>query len=311
MWYLYTSYIVGKGYTTKEIIGQCNNLSWSNDIDTLATSLSFDSILDLAEGRSKIILKQDKVIVFEGVIVSKTNKENIHSYTAMDYAWYLNKNKYVMQFRNINAKSALQQICAKVGIKVNIRARLTTRINKLYFQESLSDIIKDILEQCKREIGEHYIMEMQGKTLYINRLVDLKINSTVLIEKDYSISRSIEDMQNNIIAVNNDGRVLVNVKDNKNIKIFGELTDIISVEDENTSRANNIARNELKEKNKIKKELSFNTIDTGRGIYINCNRLIRVNLGKYGVNGWYRIKSTQHTLNNNVHKIGITIDFSS
>ncbi|MHB9950793.1 hypothetical protein CF055_17420 [Clostridium botulinum] len=310
MWYLYTSYIVEKGYTTKEIIGYSNNLSWSNDIDTLATSLSFDSILDLAQGRSKIILKQDKVIVFEGVIVSKTNKENIHSYTAMDYAWYLNKNKYVMQFRNINAKSALQQICAKVGIKVNIRARLTTRINKLYFQESLSDIIKDILEQCKREIGEHYIMEMQGKTLYINRVVDLKINSTVLIEKDYSISRSIEDMQNNIIAVNNDGRVLVNVKDNKNIKIFGELTDIISVEDENISRANNIARNELKEKNKIKKELSFNTIDTGRGIYINCNRLIRVNLGKYGVNGWYRIKSTQHTLNNNIHKIGITIDFS-
>ncbi|EPY2294039.1 XkdQ/YqbQ family protein [Clostridium sporogenes] len=309
MWYLYTSYIVGKGYATKEIIGQCNNLSWSNDIDTLATSLSFDSILDLAEGRSKIILKKDKVTIFEGVVVSKTNKENVHSYTAMDYAWYLNKNKYVMQFRNMNAKSAIQQICSKVGIRNNI-TRLTTRINKLYYQETLSDIIKDILEQCKREIGTNYIMEMQGKTLYINRLVDLKINSTLLIEKDYSVSRSIEDMVNNVIAVSNDGRVLANVKDPNYIKIFGELTDIISVEDKNNSQARNIARNELREKNKVKKELTFNTIDTGRGIYINCNRLIRVNLGKYGVNGWYRIKSTQHTLNNNIHKIGITIDFS-
>ncbi|WP_242976251.1 XkdQ/YqbQ family protein [Clostridium sporogenes] len=91
MWYLYTSYIVGKGYATKEIMGQSNNLNWSNDIDTLATSLSFDSILDLAEGRSKIILKKDKATIFEGVVVSKTNKENVHSYTAMDYAWYLNK----------------------------------------------------------------------------------------------------------------------------------------------------------------------------------------------------------------------------
>jgi len=300
---------VGKGYTTKEIIKYSNNLSWSNDIDTLATSLSFDSILDLAEGRSKIILKKDKIVIFEGIIVSKTNKENIHSYTAMDYAFYLNKNKYVMQFRNVYAKTALQQICKKVGINNSI-TWLGTRINKLYYQESLSDIIKDILEQCKREIGTNYIMEMQGKTLYINRLVDLKINSTLLIEKDYSISRSIEDMINNVIAVNNDGRVLANVKDPNYIKIFGELTDIISVEDKNTSQARNIARNELKEKNKVKKELTFNTIDTGRGIYINCNRLIRVNLGKYGVNGWYRIKSTQHTLNNNIHKIGITIDFS-
>ncbi|MHB9927876.1 XkdQ/YqbQ family protein [Clostridium botulinum] len=309
MWYLYTSYAVGKGYITKEIIGQCNNLSWSNDIDTLATSLSFDSILDLAEGRSKIILKQDKTTVFEGVVVNKNNKENVHSYTAMDYAFYLNKNKYVMQFRNVYAKTALQQICKKVGINNSI-TWLGTRINKLYYQESLSDIIKDILEQCRKEIGTNYIMEMQGKTLYINRLVDLKINATLLIGKDYSISRSMEDMINNVIAVNNDGKVLANVKDNNSIKIFGELTDIVSVEDKNTSQANNIARNELKEKNKVKKELSFNTIDTGKGIYINCNRLIRVNLDKFGVNGWYRIKSTQHTLNNNIHKIGITIDFS-
>ncbi|NFM25182.1 hypothetical protein FDB84_12225 [Clostridium sporogenes] len=309
MWYLYVSYIVGKGYTTKEIIKYSNNLSWSNDVDTLATSLSFDSILDLAEGRSKIILKKDKIVIFEGIIVSKTNKENINSYTAMDCAFYLNKNKYVMQFRNVYAKTALQQICKKVSINNSI-IWLGTRINKLYYQEILSDIIKDILEQCQREIGTNYIMEMQGKTLYINRLADLKINSTLLIGKDYSISRSMEDMINNVIAVNNDGKVLANVKDNSSIKIFGELTNIVSVEDKNTSQANNVARNELKEKNKVKKELTFNTIDTGKGIYINCNRLIKVNLSKYGVNGWYRIKSTQHTLNNNIHKIGITIDFS-
>lgn len=309
MWYLYVSYIVGKGYTTKEIIKYSNNLSWSNDIDTLATSLSFDSILDLAEGRSKIILKKDKIVVFEGIIVSKTNKENIHSYTAMDYAFYLNKNKYVMQFRNVYAKTALQQVCKKIGINNSI-TWLGTRINKLYYQETLSDIIKDILEQCYKEIGTNYIMEMQGKTLYINRLIDLKINSTVLIEKDYSVSRSMEDMQNRIIAVNNDGKIMADIKDTKNIKTYGELADIISVEDKNKSQAYNIARNELREKNKTKKELTFNTIDTGKGIYINCNRLIRVNLGKYGVNGWYRIKSTQHTLNNNIHKIGITIDFS-
>ncbi|WP_242976252.1 XkdQ/YqbQ family protein [Clostridium sporogenes] len=55
-----------------------------------------------------------------------------------------------MQFRNMNAKSAIQQICSKVGIRNNI-TRLTTRINKLYYQESLSDIIKDILEQCKEK----------------------------------------------------------------------------------------------------------------------------------------------------------------
>ncbi|WP_242976253.1 hypothetical protein [Clostridium sporogenes] len=49
-------------------------------------------------------------------------------------------------------------------------------------------------------------------------------------------------MVNNVIAVNNDGRVLANVKDPNYIKIFGELTDIISVEDKNTSQARNIAR---------------------------------------------------------------------
>lgn len=309
MWYLYAYYVAGNKNITKNILPIANNLSWSNDIDTLSTSLSFDSILDLAEGRTKLVLKKDKTIIFEGIVVSKTNKENIHSYTAMDYAFYLNKNKYVMQFRNVYAKSAIQQICKKVGINNNI-TWLGTRINKLYYQESLSDIIKDILEQCKREIGEHYIMEMQGKTLYINRLIDLKINAKLLIGKDYSIDRSMEELKNRIITVNNDGKILADVRDSNRIRTYGELTDIISVDDKNTSQAYNIAKNELREKNKTKKEITFNTIDTGKGIYINCNRIIRVDVRKYGVNGWYRIKSTQHTLNNNLHKIGITIDFS-
>ncbi|GAA0735867.1 XkdQ/YqbQ family protein [Clostridium oceanicum] len=309
MWNLYTSYIVGKGYISKNIIGYSNNFSWSNDTDTLCTQISFDSILDLAEGRSKIVLKKDNIVVFEGVIVNKTNKENTHSYTAMDYAWYLNKNKYVMQFRNVNAKTAIQQICNKVGIKTKI-INLRTIINKIYHQESLSDIIKDILKQCKNEIGEDYIMEMQGKTLYINKLIYLKVNSKLLIGKDYSVSRSIEDMQNYITAVNNDGKILATIKDSNSIKIFGELRDLISVDDKNSSQSYNISKNTLREKNKTKKELTFNTIDTGKGIYINCNRLININLNKYGVSGWYRIKSTQHTLSSGTHKISVTVDFS-
>ena len=39
-------------------------------------------------------------------------------------------------------------------------------------------------------------------------------------------------------------------------------------------------------------------------------RKLNVQIPKYGVSGDYRVKSAQHTLSNNSHKISVTIDFS-
>lgn len=312
MWRLFVNYVIGQGYVPlTDIIGKCNNLAWSSDADTLAATLTFDSLYDLAEGRTHIVLKKDSKVVFMGVIVSKTNKHMSSSYTAMDYAFYLNKNKWVGQF-NTNAKNAIYNLCNKFGIKSNI-TQLNTKIDKIYTSQAVSDIIKDILEQCKNEIGERYVMEMQGDVLNIQKLSDFKITCKLLLGKDYSINRSMEELKNRIIIVSNSEnstRIIRDVQDSESIKTFGQLTEIITVDNKDIGQANNIANTNLILLNKTKKELTIPTVAIEGGEEVKAKRMIFLDISKYGMNGWYKIKTANHSLANNIQRIDLTIDFS-
>ncbi len=313
MWRLYTTHIIGRGYISPtDILPYCNNLQWSSDVDTLAVSLSFDSILDLAEGRSHLILKKDEKIVFQGIIVNKNNKDKTSSYTAMDYAFYLNKNEDIIQFNEMDAKSAIYQLLTKHGIG-GACTTLNTKISKCYKGKTLSDIIKDILEQCKNEIGEDVVMEMRKDVLWIDKVSNLKLDCRYILGEDFSVTRSMEDMINNVIVSSNeesDTAILATAKDDNNIAIFGQLTKVLTVDKQNESQAQNTANNYLGNFNGTKKELTCTLLDVVGGEDIRAKRMIPISIKKYGVNCYYKVKSAQHSLSNNVHKISVTIDFS-
>jgi cell wall-associated NlpC family hydrolase len=314
MWSLYSSYIIGETNTTPiDILGKCNNLQWTNDSDTLAVSLSFDSILDLAEGRSHIILKKDDKAVFSGIVVSKTNKDKTSSYTVMDYSMYLNRNEIsVIQFNNANAKQALEQLCNKYNIPHAI-IPLNTRINKIYKGKVVSDIINDILELCKNEIGEEVVKEMRGNVLWIDKVSNLKVTCKYKVGNDFSITRSIEDMVNYVDVITNeeeDKSSYAHAYDDSSIKIFGMLSKVISIDKANVSQAQNIADKYLVNYNATKKELTVTLLDVEGCEEIRAKRMIPISITKYGVDGYYKVKSAQHNLSNNMHKINVTIDFS-
>lgn len=313
MWSLWVDHIISKGYVSPtNIISKVGNLSWGSDADTLSVSLTFDSVYDLAEGRTHVILKKDDYVVFQGVVVKKVNNETISSYTAMDYAFYLAKNTLVCQFNGATADTCIRNVCRRVGIKAVV-CKLTTKIKKIYKDNTLSDIIKDILEQCKSEIGERYFMEMQGDILYVSKFTSHRLGCKLLLGKDYSVTRSMEDMVNRVLVVDNNeesARTLADVKNTEYIKIFGQMADIVQVEEKDVAQAKNIARNKLRELCHTSKELSIPTIAVTGGETVRANRMIEINLGKYGVNGWYRIKSASHSLDRGIHKIDIVINFS-
>lgn len=315
MWQLLCSYIIGTdNLNTVDILPKCNNLSWSNDEDTLAVQLSFDSLYDLAEGRSHIILRKNSNEVFQGIITNKDNKEKSSSYTAMDYAIFLKRNgtEEIFQFNNIDAKSAIYQVLTKYGIK-GACIQLNTKINKIYKGKSCSDIIDDILDQCKNEIGEDIIKEMRKDVLWIDKVSNLKVDCKYKMSNDFSVTRSIEDMVNNVTVISNeenDQVIYANVKDDNNISIFGKFSHSISVDKVNESQATNIAQNYLKSFNGTKKEMTITLEDIEGCENIRAKRKISISIKKYGVDGYFKVKSASHTLTNNRHKINVTIDFS-
>ncbi|WP_368076680.1 C40 family peptidase [Clostridium tyrobutyricum] len=313
MWTIWTNYTVGNDYKSfKDISKYCDNFSWSDDTDTISTTLAFDSILDLAEGRSHIVFKKDDKVVFQGLIIKKTQKNTSGSYTAQDYGFYL-KNEDIFQFNNIDAKSAIYQILKKHNIG-GACIPLATKIKQFYYDKSLSDIIKDILTQCQLDIGEDVCMEMRGTTLWIDKISNLKLDCKYIIGNDYSVTRDMSNMINYVIVRSSSNQyvsgIQATVSDANNIKIFGELSKILSLENYTNAQARNAAKNYLNAFDATNKEFTVTLLDVEGCEDIRANRKIYIDLGNYGVKGYYKVKSANHTVNNGIHKIQITVDFS-
>lgn len=313
-WYLYSSYVIGKGYVSTDILDQTGNLQWSNDSDTLAVTLTFDSALDLAEGRSHLILKRDKNIVFAGVITKKENKKNTSSYTAQDYAFYLNKNEEdIIQFNGTNAKQAIYSLLGKYGIGGAVTP-LTTVINKVYKGKTVSEIIDDIMDQCTKELGEEVVKEMRGNVLWIDKVSNLKVDCNYVMGDDYSVTRSMEEMYNNVYVITNeesDKNSYANAQDKDMISIFGLLSKVLSIDKGNIAQAQNVANKYLDNYDATKRELTVTLTDIEGCEGIRAKRSIPISISKYGIQGYYKVKSAQHSLNDGVYKIAVTIDFSS
>ncbi|WP_207670782.1 C40 family peptidase [Clostridium sp. AWRP] len=315
MWYLYTNYIIGYNGNGNfvDILSYINNIQWTNDQDTISVQLTFDSILDLAEGRSHIVLKKDTKVVFQGYITKKINKDKTGAYTAMDYAYLLNRNDVEPIQFNCDAKTAIYQLLTKYNIG-GACIPLATKISKLYKGKTVNEIIEDILKQCSGETGDDIIKEMRGNVLWIDKLSNLKIDCKYKISNDFEISRSLESMVNKVIVTSNeesDGSIMATAKDDSNINIFGLYTKSLSIEKANSAQSQNLADQYLNNYDATNREVTLNLTDIEGCEDIRAKRSIPVDISKYGVNGYFKVKSAQHNLSNNTHKIQVTIDFSN
>ncbi|MBU3145028.1 hypothetical protein [Clostridium sp. CF012] len=309
------------------ILLKSNGINWSSDKDTLGIQLSFASLFDLVEG-THIQLKINSKVAFTGILVKKTKSKLTYSYTCFDYGWYLNKNETVIQFNKINSSDAIKQLCSKFGIKCNVvqidyvvkdtktksvkKVKITTIINKIYKDQTISSIIDDILETATLELGTKFIKEMIGDTLYIRKQAEYKIFPKFILSSDLQVNSSIEDMKNKVIVVSNEeksNRVLASVSSPNNIKIYGGLQEVLTVEKKDESKAKNIANNFLKENNKVFRDTTLNIVVIEGGEEIKANRSIGLKIISMGLNGWYNIKGANCTLENGQMKCSLTLEW--
>lgn len=289
------------------ILPRSGNLSWSSDIDTLGTELSFESLFNLAEGSIVSLFINNKEY-FRGIIVKKSESKFTYSYVAFDYSFYL-KNEVIKQF-NTTASGAITTLLNEYGIKNKV-VNIPTKIQKIYKDESISSVIDDILSQAEQDQGIKYFKEMQSDTLIISKLQDMRIAQKILIGSDITINSSIEEMKNKILVVVNgedNNSIIASSEDKANQSKFGVLQEIESIEEKDISQAKNIADNLLKSKNKIFKDTSINVLGIQGAETIRANRLMELNI-KNKLKGWYRIKSASHSLTNGNHKVNISLEW--
>lgn len=311
----------GKLTNITPIIG---NLAWRSNIDELGVELSFD----LAHGDANyipknpcdlgdmVILRNNGLEITRGILVNEVRKgrEPI-SYKAFDMAFYLNKSKRMYQFKSVTATQAITRICKENNIPIHAIASMKTKIKEIYVSETLSDIIKDILEKVNKDQSTKYRSEMRFGKFHVYKIIDMVINPKVKLApnlKEFettqainnpSRTRQIEDMRNRIQLVS-DKKLITQISDEKLIQRYGLLSEIVDVNKDDISKAKNIARNTLKELGKVFEEASVDML--GNDLVL-AGRMIEIEEPITGMKGKYLINSVQHTVNNGIHKMSVDL----
>lgn len=217
----------------------------TDSTDTLAMSLSFEWIAEgyMLENGDKIIVTDDGERIFNGIVTTISYEMNQrYSVIAYDYAFYMNKSEITIQFINICADQAIQQLCNKVGVPIGSICSIKTTISKIYYGETPSYILKDILNAAYDETGKNYRFEMRNNALYVDDIRTLKIDlSDELKYAEISGQKSIEDMKNSIVVMVQDDTnyIYCRTEDSESISKYGLLQHVEKISSDDISKARN------------------------------------------------------------------------
>ncbi|EFG28210.1 hypothetical protein [Fusobacterium periodonticum] len=321
--------VIIKDKDVSDIIG---NLTWRDTVDTLGVEVDFELpinrydkkfefLYDITLGDPIQILNAKGEVLVQAIIVSETPNGKITSFTAYDMAWYLNKSTVIKQFKKMIGNDCVKSLCKEIGINVEVTG-LDTKIDKIYKDKAVSEVIKDIIEQCSQFNSKKFFIEFNNGTLKVMPYQKIKVFGTFEIQKDkfinineniggVSLSKSIVDMKNSVLVITeNKGavRTIGEEQDSKSIEKYGKLQEVVTLDEKEFSKANLVAKNELKKLNKITEDFSIDVLGDDN---VKSGRVIDIDLPLFNLKGEYLIKESNHTISNHIHKISLKLEVYS
>lgn len=282
------------------------NFQLDTNIDTLGASLSFDlprnvkdknyAFAEKIEAGNIVEFYSENKNIFTGVIIDIETSNYLKSIKCLDFYFYLNKNKVIKQFNGVNASVAIEQLLKLISAPIGTITSISTKIDKIYKNNTIAEIIKDILEQVNDELGKKYIVEIENNKFNLIEYKKIKVKSNFNFTSEISITESIDNMKNKIIVVSNEQEevsIFAKVQDEENIKTFGMLQEIIEVDPDkdDVSKVRNIAKTKLKELNKVFKNASLSVFGN---FDLKASRLLEIYDSDANLSGSYLIKSCSH-----------------
>jgi hypothetical protein len=301
------------------------SINWSDSLEELGQRISFTlpstvttpyiPKFNMALADTVTLMNNGKIIV-QGVITDIDYNEKTRGVTAYDPLFYLNKSKTTIQFKgDKTATACIKELLAPFAIPIQSIATMNTKIKKIYNEQTYSEIIKDILYQAKRDIGEDYRFQMENGKLLIDRQYAFLINTGLelfvgsgkfdLLEFIANPQRrvSIQELRNSIV-ITKDDQVYTSLADAGSVGKYGLLQETISFDGNTLADAKKQAASALQELNRIGEESSFDLLGHD---YVRSGRVLQVNETKTGIMGQYIITSTNHTIQNGIHKMNVTL----
>lgn len=319
---VYSARLVKDNGTTYRLKDITTNLIVAHPKDELAEKVSL-TLVNIKVGSSKLIdliSVKDRLYVnantgsgdkevFSGIVwareVSEDSDANEIQLTGYDRLIYWHKSKdnfFAKAGKKTN--TVISSIASKWGLKISYKYLSITHAKLTYHDESIADIVIDILNKVKKQTGVDYIIHMDGGTIIIEPVGS---NKTVykLSDKENALSsyykQTMEGMVTKVLIVKAEttkngnseeetGNYLTVASVSKNTGTYGTLQEIITIsKDEKVSEAKEEANQTLKDNATPKVEEEVKAVDIP---WVKKGHQIYISAGKF--NGYYIVDGIEH-----------------
>lgn len=313
-----------KGATMTDITPMLGGLSWKSSTDTLGDELSFEIAfndtrffpINPCDVGDMVVLKNGEEITRAVIVDEDRSGRGPISYTAYDFAFYLNKSSSVYQFNGMSASGVLKKVLSDFGVPIGGINVPGVAITKIYNNVVVSDIIRDVLDILTEKTGKIFLMEMRQGKMYIENQTTQTVSGTFQLADnvevydvtdaigDISHKRSITDMINSVQIVGNDDKLLLTKSDGAMVSKYGKLQKVVTLDQDEKLSAAQVAQNELNVLSKMTEEISVELIGDDR---VRAGRLFKLSEPVTGVSGTFLITDATHTIANGIHTMSLTL----
>ena len=279
------------------------------DCSYMASSL--DSAVPVAQIQeyNSIYFYQDNKVIFMGTIyeISKDSSNNLITFYAYDNGVVTLKNKATYNFNNVSVTEIINTIIKKYSIPCESFIKSDLKIDKIFFNQSLYDIIMSVYTILAKSTGKKYMLEWttEGKMRIVEKgkiVLNFGFNENEnLINSSYTIN--IDNVVNKVVIVDENYNYVKEVKDDESIKLYNVFKEYIKQgENEDVTE---------EAKSKLKGAEKRCTL-SGFGDY-TCitGRAVKVKDSYTGLIGLFYIDADTHTWENGVYNIDLELNFQN
>lgn len=312
-----------------DVTDYISDLNWRDSVDTLGVEVDFtlavnrydknlEFLYSITLGDPIQIINSVGETLIQAIIVTESPNGKTTNFTAYDMAWYLNKSTIIKQFKKMVGNDCVKALCEEIGIKVEVSG-LDTKIDKIYKDKTVSDVIYDIIEQCSQFNSKKFFIEYDMQKLVISPFKKIKVNGQFEMHKgnfinisdnigSIALTKSIVDMKNSVLVITEDKgavRTVGKEQDSKSIEKYGMLQEVVILDEKEHNKANLVAKNELKKLNRITEDFTIDVLGDDK---VKSGRVIDLNIPLFKLFGEYVIKESTHTISNNIHRATLKLE---
>lgn len=289
----------------KDITNLCVNATWSGDIDERSRSLNFTylynpkilmPLVKVEIGDSINFFDNKNRLLYVGVVteVASSLSGSDVSVTSRDVLWYLGKNKVAGVYTG-SAEAITRKILDEFSIPVgNLES---TSVDKTIISTGDKTIYKAISEAY----GEEYYIVAVGEKVEVRKkgseVVAVISGKANLIDASYK--KSMEDMINRVIVLNDDNGKVFETSAEEKLK-YGILQEVIKAEkDKDVAISAKEKLVGIKDASNITAMGNFDVI-SGKAVIIQDT--------SNGFTGKFLVTGDSHSIGGGEHTMALTVE---